>query len=855
MLKEIHSKLAQSIDKPENPKIYGFQKSISCKNVKINIPTFPDNNITAFKTKIELSDVTHNLCLEMWETVNDTYIKISESDNLIDVDIFINEELLKTEKLTGKIDDIQFNHLTSTFSDNLVCIDSTIIELSTSFYIIPSNFQIDLSLFDEITHIHDLSDFIHIADVDISRNIFEPLLSSKSNGKNYSEKHEQKDLFGQPDDGDLSKTKVRKAYKREKTTRSEHIIQQSLWDLIYPILLPPLDYNFSEQFELYSDLYPFQKDGITFLYSRESALLADQMGTGKTVQSIITLRILFRKNIIKNCLIICPLAVLGSAHLSTITGKSEGWDGHLFNWAPELSVTVVRGSKEVKECDWSCPAHVYITTYDTLRGDIQNGLLKEEMFDSFDCIILDEAQYIKNRNAGRSRAIKKIKAKLRWALTGTPIENKIDDVISIFSYIKPGLFKTNLSYDPFEVRKTISPFFLRRLKKDVLHDLPDKIRQEEWLELDGNQKEAYNAVLLTGRSQLEEEVKTGSEFRIKRHIISLLQELKQICNFAPNCPTSPKTDKLLELIEIISENNEKVVIFSQYRKHGIDKLEEFLNRKRIKFVSLKGGQTDKERNRVIHDFRSDEDIHVFLASVKAAGTGITLTEASYVIHFDHWWNPAVMWQAEDRTHRPGQTKNVNVISFWMEDTIEEKIKLKLHEKGLLIENVIDSLATREIEKMISTQEWLEMFGVKTYSEKYRSKSATTIEDALDQIKKVSPDKFEELAKDFFIKYGYLNARVTQKSYDGGIDVFGTKVENGKTETIIAQCKRTENVGVKVARELLGVMADSGNVDRAFLITSGEFSSECINFANNNKKKLVLFNGLIFAKHLVNFNIL
>lgn len=269
---------------------------------------------------------------------------------------------------------------------------------------------------------------------------------------------------------------------------------------------------------------------------------------------------------------------------------------------------------------------------------------------------------------------------------------------------------------------------------------------------------------------------------------------------------------------------------------------------------LKGGQTDRERNQLVQKFRSNEDVHVCLGAVRSAGIGITLTEASYVIHFDHWWNPAVMWQAEDRTHRPGQTKNVNVISFWMENTIEEKIKMKLQEKGLLIENLIDSLATRNIDKMISTKEWLEMFGVKTDKERYSSKSATSIEEALKKIKSVTPDEFEELTKKFFIKYGYSNARITKKSYDGGIDVFCSKTENEKTETIIAQCKRTDHVGVKVARELFGVLASNSKIDKAFLITSDEFSAECINFANINRKKLILYNGIIFAKHLIDFNI-
>jgi len=232
---------------------------------------------------------------------------------------------------------------------------------------------------------------------------------------------------------------------------------------------------------------------------------------------------------------------------------------------------------------------------------------------------------------------------------------------------------------------------------------------------------------------------------------------------------------------------------------------------------------------------------------------MTLTEASYVIHFDHWWNPAVMWQAEDRTHRPGQKKNVNVISFWMQDTIEEKIKRKLKDKGLLIENVIDSLATNKIDEMISTEEWLEMFGVQTDSNRYKSKSTKTIDEMLENIKSMTPIEFEEVSKEFFIRIGFTNAQVTQKSYDGGIDVYGSRVRDGEAETIVAQCKRTESVGVKVARELLGIIANNPNIHKGYIITSGSFTSECQNFANSTDK-LVLINGLVFSKYLVDLGI-
>ena len=649
----------------------------------------------------------------------------------------------------------------------------------------------------------------------------------------------------------------------------------TVWDLLYPLLLPPLSFDFKEQFDLYSPLYGFQQKGVEFLVEGTSALLADEMGTGKTVQTIIAFRILFRQAKVKNALIVCPVAVIGSARLSSITGKSEGWDGHFYNWAPELSVTVVRGNLDQRKLDWKYPSHIYITTYDTIRNDFKNGTLTEEDLSKFDCVVLDEAQKIKNRNSGISRTVRKIKTQYRWALTGTPIENKVDDVISIFDFVKPKHFDHKQSYSHSELMNHISPFFLRRLKKDVLKDLPKKLRQEIWLDLDADQQAEYDSVLNSGRTQIAETVESENEFQVKLHIFQLLARLKQICNFASNKYSSPKTDLILDLVQIISANNEKVLVFSQYLDYGIERLTKIFGKDKIDYVKYTGKMSDIEKQRAIHDFRTQKQISVFLCTVRTAGVGLNLAEASYVIHFDHWWNPAVMWQAEDRAHRPlekGKKKGVkklevsnsgefvetdemclNVYSFWMRNTVEERIKKKLQEKGLLIENVIDSLAEKDIDEAITTDEWLDILGVETKTAK-KAKHVKTIQEALDELRRFSPDDFEMITKEFFVKLGYTNARVTKKSHDGGIDVFGSRKTDPTSDTIVAQCKRTDTVGVKVARELLGVMASKPNIQKGFIVTTGTFTEECRRFSVENSK-LNLIDGPQFANYLIQFKLI
>lgn len=482
------------------------------------------------------------------------------------------------------------------------------------------------------------------------------------------------------------------------------------WELIQPVLLPPLSLEFPEKFDFYRNLRGYQKSGISWLINNSSALLADEMGTGKTVQAVNALRILFRQGEIRYALVVCPPAVIGSVELTIETGSSEGWRGHFYHWASELEIAILRGgNKEQRKLAWERPFHVYITTYDTLRTDISNQTLSN--LEKFDCIILDEAQKIKNEDTKTSKAIRCLQSEYRWALTGTPIENKINDIKSLFSFIRPGTFSKTIEDSAEAVKAAVDPHMLRRLKQDVLQDLPDKVRQEDWLELDRDQRADYNRALQSGRRRIETSIgiKTGTQ--VRQHIFALISELKQLCNFAKGKLESPKTDLFLDYVETIAENKNKVLVFSQYREEGTDKIAKLLTENQIKYVIYTGKVSEQRKNQAVNEFRNDPDITVFLATIDTAGYGLTLTEATYVIHFDHPWNPAKMQNAEDRAHRIGQKSGVTVYSFWMKGTIEERIKKKLLEKRLLVENTVDELAVEAIENGLSTEDWLDVLGV------------------------------------------------------------------------------------------------------------------------------------------------
>jgi SNF2 family DNA or RNA helicase len=251
----------------------------------------------------------------------------------------------------------------------------------------------------------------------------------------------------------------------------------------------------------------------------------------------------------------------------------------------------------------------------------------------------------------------------------------------------------------------IGPYVKRRTKRDVMQELPPKIRQDEWLELDPAQRRAYEAAEQRGVEELE----ALGENVSRVHVFTLITRLKMICNFAPGQPQSPKLRATVEKVEEIAQSGQKVLIFTQWVAEGVDRIAQELAPYGV--VKFDARLSAAQREAAVQRFREDPGITAFVATVKSAGVGLTLTEASYVIHFDHWWNPAWMWQAEDRAHRRGQTQPVNVYSLWMADTIEARVHELLARKGLLHEEIVDGLSEGAEAGQISVDEWLDVLGV------------------------------------------------------------------------------------------------------------------------------------------------
>jgi len=439
-----------------------------------------------------------------------------------------------------------------------------------------------------------------------------------------------------------------------------------------------------------ADLRSYQAEGVKWLERLRSmylgGVLADDMGLGKTLQAIVALSQI-QKLKLGTALIVCPTSLL------------YNWKEEFGKFNPKLKVHVIDGipsnrKKMIKDLD---KYDAIITSYTLLQKDIAN--YKDTVFSY---VILDEAQHIKNRGTRNARSVKMVRAQHRLILSGTPIENSLDELWSLFDFLMPGFLS---SYDRFVekyvrvsgeeqtknlnyLRKKIGPFILRRMKADVLKDLPPVSEIVYHCQLSPVQLELYRSYAKSARDELVKLVERDGFDRVQIHVLATLTRLKQICChpaiFAkekPEVGDSAKYEMLVELLQTLREGGHKTVIFSQYTQM-LKIMRSDLEQKGIKFAYLDG--SSKNRLEVVKQFNEDPSIYVFLVSLKAGGTGLNLVGADTVIHYDMWWNPAVESQATDRVHRMGQTKSVSAYKLITLGTIEEKIdEMQQRKKGLV----------------------------------------------------------------------------------------------------------------------------------------------------------------------------
>ncbi len=443
-----------------------------------------------------------------------------------------------------------------------------------------------------------------------------------------------------------------------------------------------------------------------------NGILADDMGLGKTLQALALIQKAKEKNKKAPNLVICPTSVVFN------------WENEIEKFAPGLSCLKLSGT-ERKELFKEIPKYdVVITSYALVRRDIAK-LKKHE----FRYVILDESQNIKNAESMTAQSVKQLNCKHKLALSGTPIENRLEELWSIFDFLMPGFLfdKNEFNYryvTPImeredktvekRLKSQIYPFILRRMKRDVAKDLPDKIENVAYCELTPEQKDFYMEVMDSTREELFKSIEEKGIEKSRMSIFSALLRLRQICchprlydkENIKGIKESGKFEQLKVMLEEIIAEKHRVLLFSQF-VDMLDIVKEWLTKAGIKHEYLTG--STKDRQEVVERFNCDPTIPIFLISLKAGGTGLNLTGADYVIHYDPWWNPAVEDQATDRAYRIGQTKKVFVYRMITKGTVEEKIQKLKSRKRDLVDSVIS--VDRNIGKSLTYEDLKDIFSL------------------------------------------------------------------------------------------------------------------------------------------------
>ncbi len=454
------------------------------------------------------------------------------------------------------------------------------------------------------------------------------------------------------------------------------------------------DYNVPRG--LNATLRKYQKTGFRWIRTLEAngfgGILADDMGLGKTLQAIAVLLSAKEEGRTGTSLVVSPSSLV------------YNWGDELAKFAPSLKVMLVTGTQDVRTRIISeyeqQGADVIVTSYDLLKRDI--ALYEGK---TFEYEIIDEAQYIKNQTTAAAKAVKLIDSRAKFALTGTPIENRLSELWSIFDYLMPGfLYGYDLFKSEFEIpivkyqdeeavarlQKMVRPFILRRLKKDVLKDLPEKLEESRIVKFEEEQQRLYDAQVL----QMKNEVSVGTDLdfnKKKLQILTQLTKLRQICCDPRLCygnydGGSAKLESCMELIQSAIDGGHRLLLFSQFTSM-LEIIEKRLAESNIEYYKIIGDTKKRKRVELVKQF-NEGNVPVFLISLKAGGVGLNLIGADMVIHYDPWWNVAVQNQATDRVHRIGQTKKVTVYKMVAKNTIEEKIVKLQESKSDLADSII-----------------------------------------------------------------------------------------------------------------------------------------------------------------------
>lgn len=518
--------------------------------------------------------------------------------------------------------------------------------------------------------------------------------------------------------------------------------------------------NFEEVEPNIKNLLAHQKEGIRFLLTNRTALLSDEIGIDKKAQTIYALHAAIKQGEIKSALIVCPNSHIGDKKVSEHIDNAEGWKNQIYKLNPELSTVTLKGNNDENVSASIENASIYIANYNTLI-ELTKDVSKEHFCNIVECLILDEAQYLLNNEFQPEHLLNFPASKYRWILSSLPSQLIEERLI-------PKLKNHLVGFDMLDGS-------LNRTKHTLGNELPPLVRNDYWHDLDVEQKQEFENTMLQGRKRILDLVKGGNPFIIQSNIFTLIHQIKQLGNFSTHKETSPKSELLLDQLDSIIASGQKSIIFSQYDKQGVQKIERLLKNNQIRYVLYQSGMPLKELEHSANAFKKEARISVMLAGLTAASVKVKIPEALYLIHFDQWWNPITQWQYEEKSLNVDDLnqsmESVNVFNYFGNNSVEINIRETLQKKGLLIKNLIEFLSNETLYSLISNEDWLDILGIE--HQKSRKNLKPDIDTIMKTLSETSIDEMGQKTKALFTKFGYKNLILKPDMLHEELTIYGT----------------------------------------------------------------------------------
>ena len=484
------------------------------------------------------------------------------------------------------------------------------------------------------------------------------------------------------------KTELSVFYEKDSSEpfRKERATKAFLVDEIDKIIQPKTNISPEEEGLLFKGLYPFQTKGVKFLTSNSKVLLSNAPQTGKTVQAIFGIRYLIKKREIKHCLVVIDENSSDNISISSKTDNQFDWLAKLQKFTPELSPRLVDSKTVDFNAALSDNSQIQIISYEVLLQALGTGKLKKNIVNRFECLILDNAERAKNFQSELIQLIELTKPKFNWIITNL---NKADYAENMPNELNPEIL-LNHKFD------------------EIRPQLPDIIESEYWIDLEGEHRDEFHQAMFHAKNSLQDIQATGNPFRFQSQLFFYIHQLNQSSNFSADNIDSKKAKLLLNHINSIASFNNKVIIFSQYDKAGIQKLSKLFEGEGISFRKYSQGMTATTLTKAIIDFEKDKSITALIADTQIIKTQPYIGYAPYVIHFDQWWTPVLKWDLENRI-KNFANKPITILNYFTINTLDERIQSLLFKKGLLDRQTSGNIGADAYSKILSEEEWTKIF--------------------------------------------------------------------------------------------------------------------------------------------------